>query len=169
RQRRTPGSVRRIIRGAWPLIVVPCVSYVAWQVYIRLELPKVPGAPQVAATGPPAGSITGFPDRLAPVLHGVAGVVSTWELIYVGLMLVAMLAAIVLVRRGSAAAMAALMFAAILTVVQFTDQWVLTRYSAPLFGALLIAGLDQRSRPVKAVCAAAGAMSIFLPWVIVGT
>jgi hypothetical protein len=54
-------------------------------------------------------------------------------------------------------------------VIVFGDQWGDTRYSAPLFGAVLIAGLDMRSRRAQLICALAAAMTLFLPAAIVGT
>jgi hypothetical protein len=79
-----------------------------------------------------------------------------------------MAVAIVLARRGSAAGVAALLFAATLTMISFGDQWGITRYSAPLFAMLLLSGLEQRSRVAVGICAAASATSMFLPWVITG-
>ena len=64
---------------------------------------------------------------------------------------------------------AALLFAISLTVIVFGDQWGDTRYSAPLLGAVLIAGLDMRSRRAQLICALAAGMTLFLPAAIVGT
>lgn len=168
RARRDRAQLGRIVRLAWPPVLMPAALYAAWQVYLRLQVPAIHGSVQVAASAAPSGTVTGFFDRLSPMLQGLGAATSRWELAYVGLMLAGMLAAIPLVRRGGAVGVTALLFAAMLLLVPFDDQWGITRYTAPLFGALLLAGLEQRSRPVKVLCAAAAGMSAFLPWVIVG-
>ncbi|MGH2859269.1 MAG: AZOBR_p60025 family cell surface glycopolymer formation protein [Solirubrobacteraceae bacterium] len=161
-------QLRRIASRAWPPVILPAAAYAAWQLYIRLQVPDVHGSVHVAASAAPAGAATAFLSRLAPMLRGFGTAASAWEMVYVALMLAGMLASIVIARRGSALGVAALLLSATLLVAPFDDQWVLSRYTAPLFGALLLAGLEQRSRPVKALCAGAAAMSMFLPWVIVG-
>ncbi|MHB1833913.1 MAG: hypothetical protein ACYCXW_03010 [Solirubrobacteraceae bacterium] len=168
RARRDWRAVFAVVRRAWPPLVVPTAAYAGWQAYVRLAVPHVPGSVSVAATAAPAGSAFGFFTRLGPMLHGLGTVVSSWELVYVGMMLAAMVLSILLARRGLAAGVAALGLAAVLLLVPFDDQWVLARYTAPLFGAVLIAGLEQRSRSATTLAAAAGAMSIFLPWMISG-
>ncbi|MGH2915033.1 MAG: hypothetical protein ACRDMX_08595 [Solirubrobacteraceae bacterium] len=169
--RRDRAALARTARFAWPSVVVPTVAYAAWQLYIRLAIPQIPGSVSVGVTAAPAGalSLTGLAARISPMLHGFGSLVSAWELVYVALTAVALGVAVWLARRGGVAALTALLCAATLTLIPFDDQWVLSRYTAPLFGALLLAGLvERRSRAARAVCLAAAAASVFLPWVITG-
>ncbi len=168
RARRDRRAVLALVRLAWPPVVVPTAAYAAWQAYVRLTVPHIPGSVSVAATAAPAGSPLAFLSKLAPMLHGFGSAVSSWDLVYAALMLAAMALSVWLARRGLAAGVSALGLAAVLLLVPFDDQWVLARYTAPLFGALLISGLEQRSRTARSLAAAAGAMSLFLPWVITG-
>ena len=169
RARHQRGAVRRIVAQTWPAIVVPAAAFLAWQAYIRFQVPTVPGSATAGTTAPPGGwSLTAFVDQIRQFLHGVSGTLGSWDVVYLALTLAAMVVAIVLARRGSAAGVAALLFAATLTVISFGDQWGITRYSAPLFAMLLLGGLEQRSRVAVGLCVAASATSIFLPWVITG-
>ncbi|MGH2872705.1 MAG: hypothetical protein ACRDL5_09635 [Solirubrobacteraceae bacterium] len=168
RARHSRRELVAVLRRAWPPVVVPSAAYVAWQAYVRLAVPHPAGSVSVAATAAPAGSATDFLAKLHPMLHGLGTAVSSWELVTVGLMLAAMVVSLWLARRGMAAGVAALGLAAVLLLVPFDDQWGLARYTAPLFGMLLIAGLAQRSRTATTLAAAAAAMSVMLPWVISG-
>ncbi|HLH65523.1 MAG TPA: hypothetical protein VKV27_07455 [Solirubrobacteraceae bacterium] len=161
--------VRALLRRAWPPLLIPTAAYAAWQAYLRLVPPTVPGAPvPAAAAAVPTGTAGGLWRRVEPVVHLPTTILSGWELVVVLLALAAMVTSAFLARRCRAAGVASLGLAATMLVAPFVDQWALARYTAPLFGVLLIAGLEQRSRAATAIAAAAGATSLLLPWVIAG-
>jgi hypothetical protein len=160
-------ALRRIWARSWPAMVLPVLSYLLWQVYIRLQTPAIPGTAPVGATGPPQSpSLTSIWERVHSLLGSAAPQVAYWELVYLVLIIVAAVAALRLAARGSAAGVAALLMGATLLIIDFGDQWGLTRYSAPLFAMVLVGGLERGSRLATRVCAAAAAMTICLPWVI---
>jgi hypothetical protein len=164
--RREPHALGDTLRRAWPAVAIPVAAFVAWQVYIhgRYSL----GA--AASNGPVLPPFKDFVNEIRYALKHDSGATALWDIVYLGLVLAAIGAAIsLIVRRISAPTVAALLFAISLTVIVFGDQWGDTRYSAPLLGAVLIAGLDMRSRRAQLICALAAGMTLFLPAAIVGT
>lgn len=158
-----------IVARAWPPVVLPVAAFGAWQAYIHLHSPVIAGAAKAGATSPLLlPSFSGLADRVRLLLSGTPPLIATWEVVYLVLVVAAALTALLLVRRGRAAGIGALLFAGTLVLIQFGDQWGLTRYTAPLFAMLLLVGLERQSRLAKTICVAATGMSLFLPWLIVG-
>jgi hypothetical protein len=165
RLRRDRPGLRRLFARSWPPVIVPAAAYLAWQAYIRLQAPVIPGAAKVGATSPPlTPSLAGVWDRVHQLLAGTVPLVAGWEVVYLVLIIIAIVAAIRLAFRGSAAGVSALLLASTLLVIQFGDQWGLVRYSAPLFAMVLIGGLQEGSRFGQRICIAAAGMSLYLPW-----
>ena len=155
---------------AWPPVVVPAVAYLAWQIYIHLQAPPAAaGVAKVGATAAtPLPSVTDILTRVQVLLQAGSGIIRVWEVVYLGLLVLGAGAAVLLARRGSAAGVAALLFAGVMLLISVPDQWSLTRYTAPVFAMLLLAGLEQRSRLARGVCVTATALTAFLPWLILG-
>lgn len=165
RTRREPAALRRAGRHAWPAVVVPGAAFVGWQAYIHFRV-RSGGA---AASPPVLPPFKDFVDEVRSAINNESPFVALWDIIYLGLVLAGMGAALALVRRGTmAAGVAAVLFAVNLTVIVFGDQWGDTRYSAPMFAALLLVGLERRSRPAIGICVAVAAMSLFVPAVATG-
>jgi hypothetical protein len=170
RVRRDHAAVKTLVRRAWPPVVIPLVSYAGWQVYIHGRY----SAGAAATSKPVLPPFRDFVNEVRVALHAGVPTAGMWDLVYVALMLAGIGAAIALLIRsfrcGQArvAAVAAVLFAAVLTVIVFGDQWGDTRYSAPLFAALLLGGLELRSRSALAVCAAVTAMTVVMPLALTG-
>jgi hypothetical protein len=164
RVHRTPGALRAAVRRAWPAVVIPAAAFLGWQAYIHARY----GAGAAAASSP----LTPFKDfvdevRYALAYDSPAGAV--WDLVYLLLVALGMGAAVTLVvRRRTAATIAAALFALSIPVIVFGDQWADTRYTAPLFVTLLVGGLEVGSRRTTAICAAVAGLTVFLPVAIVG-
>jgi hypothetical protein len=166
RVRREPGALGDALRRAWPAVVIPAAAFIAWQVYIRGRYSL--GA--AASSSPVLPPFKDFVDEVRYALRNDSASTALWDIIYLSLVVSAMVAAVVLVvRRVTAPTVAALLFTISLTVIVFGDQWGDTRYSAPLFACVLLAGLEQGSRRATLVCALAAGMTVFLPAAIVGT
>jgi hypothetical protein len=166
-------SLRRIAAFAAPVVLLPAVAFVGWQLYLHVRLGSVPvaaGQPALAVSQPiGVAPFHDFVDEIRRALRADAPLVELWELVYIALVLAGMGVSLTLLRRRpTAAGISAVLLGAILTVVIFGDQWGVARYSAPMFGALLLVGLEWRSRAALTICAAAAAMSIFIPFVATG-
>lgn len=167
RARRDRQELRRTWARSWPVMAAPVAAYAAWQIYIRVQTPAIPGTATVGATGPPQSpSLSRVWERVHALLNTAIPQVASWEILYLVLIVVAAVAALRLALRGSAAGVAALLMAATLLIIAFGDQWGLTRYSAPVFAMVLLGSLEHRSRLATAACALAAAMSLGLPWVV---
>jgi hypothetical protein len=157
-----PGAVRMAISRAWPALAIPVLAFAGWQAYIRLHVGSTAGA-----AGPPVSPLAGFIGALRQTWTVAGGATAVWNTVYLALVVIAALAAIRLAyQRLEATSVAAVLFAATLAVITFGDQWGTTRYTAPLFGTLVIVGLQRRSRSSLGICAAAAAMTVLLPWVV---
>jgi hypothetical protein len=173
RSRREPQAIRRAVSRAWPAVAVPAAAFMAWQAYIHgLHASGVAAAVQPIQPIQPL-----FSDFVAEARRTIAQdspFGAAWDLGYLTLTLAGMGAAIALVRREiTAASVAALLFALNLIVITFGDQWGLARYAAPVFAALLLGGLEQRSRfPASRVAVSisvvAAAMIVSVPLAIPG-
>ena len=164
RRRDQHGAWRRGLAQVWPVLLLPAAAVLGWQVYIHAKEASV-----AAATGPPVGLFSGYVNEVRTMIKHQPAAIAVWDTVYVSLMAVGSLVALWLLRRRvSAAGVAAVLFAATLTIIVFGDQWGDTRYSAPMFGALLIAGLELQSRSALTVCTLVTGMSLFLPVVAFG-
>ncbi|HWF72491.1 MAG TPA: hypothetical protein VG186_04055 [Solirubrobacteraceae bacterium] len=161
RARHEPGAMGRAAAEAWPVVLVPAAAFIAWQVYIDARYGSNVTSTSSASYQPPfVGLIREV--RRTFTLGSRRDIL--WDLAYLALILAGITAAIALVReKVTVAAVAAVAFGLSLLVVTFGDSWSYTRLSAPMFAALLIAGLQQRRRPVLLICAAAAVMTALVP------
>jgi hypothetical protein len=163
--RKVPGSLKRALAQSWPAVAIPAGAFLAWQLYIHGLY-----APTAAVVAKPVlPPLRDFVNEVTFALGHDSPLTAVWDLAYLGLILAGMCASLVmLLRRPSAPAMAAVLCGVSVSVIFFGDQWGDTRYSAPMFLALLLAGLESGSRRVPRLCAAVAAMTIFLPVAVVG-
>ena len=179
---RSASETRRRVTRAWPVVVVPMIIFIGWQLYTRsLTLPAVPSSPvtharAVAATRAPAGSdslvlppLSDFRTEIRRTMTIDTPSAAAWDLTYIALVLAGMVAAVAALRRGPwASTVTGVLTAAVLTVIFFGDQWGISRYGAPLFGALLLSGLRAGLRASPRLCAAAAALTLLIPFVVPG-
>jgi hypothetical protein len=166
--RHEPGAMRRVARNAWPPVVVPAIAFAAWHAYVYLRLGGNPASMSHAFLP----LFRGFIDEARHALANGSPSNTVWDLSYLALMAAGIASAIALVwRKVTVASVAALLFGSSLLMLLFGDPWSYTRLSAPMFAALLVAGLEQRDRPALLVCAAGAAMTAMMPlapWLGVG-
>lgn len=179
---RSASDSRRRVARAWPVVIVPVLFFVGWQLYTRsLTLPAVASAPLAHAratsiTRAPAGSDTlnlppfnDFKDEIRRTTTIDTPAATVWDLVYIALVLAGMVAAVAALRRGPwASTVTAVLSAAVVTVIFFGDQWGISRYGAPMFGALLLSGLRAGVRASPRLCAAAAALTLLVPFVVPG-
>jgi hypothetical protein len=153
-----------IVRRGWPAVALPVAAYVGWGAYLR-TLPPSTG------TGGATGDTPIFPpfrDFYVAAQHALAsGSVAhiLFVLPYLALTAGAIVLALWMLRRGRTAAlwMTVLYGVLVMPTIFLTDGIALTRYTAPLFLCLMLAGLENRSRPAIAIAAGATAMTFLLP------
>ncbi len=161
RGRGVPGTALGIVREVWPVVVVPTVVFGAWQLYVTARYGGSVSSPSSAFLPPFVGLI----DEVRHAVSDPSLRDQVWDLTYLALMAAGILASLWLVwRRATAAGVTALLFGLSLLVLVFGDPWSYTRLSAPMFAVLLLAGLEQRSRPALLVCVAAAAMTVLMPF-----
>jgi hypothetical protein len=162
RARGEPGALRRSASEAWPVVIVPTVAFIAWQIYVDARYGGNVGSTSSSSYQPP---FVGLVDEVRRTLALGSGRDILWELAYLGLISAGILAAIALLwQRVTVAGVAAAAFGLSLLVVTFGDPWSYTRLSAPMFATLLLAGLQLRNRPALLICVAAAAMTVVLPF-----
>ena len=154
------GCIRRALHRSWPPVVVPAVAFLGWQAYIDSRY-----GGNVLST---AQSLTvPFANFVAEARHALrqdAPLEGAWDLCFLTLTLTAMGAGVRLVsRRATAASLAALLFAASLTLLLFSDEWNDTRLSTPLFALVLLVGLEQQDGLAVRVCALGVALTALIP------
>lgn len=164
--RHQPGAIGDAVRRSWPTTVLPALLFAGWQIYIHIAVQRVGvGAAQLGAS--PVPSLTGYAGELRTIFAAPLNRYSLWDLSHLGLMAAASVTAVVRLRHGvSAMSVSAVLFAAVLVVIVFGDPWGETRYSAPLFGALVLSALERRSRPVLILSCAVAAMGALVPFVV---
>jgi len=182
RDRSAPHDRRRAA-SAWPVVIIPVVLFVGWQLYTKnLTVPLAPSGTVAAhasaapAARAPAGSdalqlppLNDFSIEIHRTLKIDPVPARIWDLAYIALVLAGMATAVALLRRGlKAATVTAVLTGVVLAVIFFGDQWGISRYGAPLFGALLLAGLGNALHGPPRMCAAAAALTVFVPFVIPG-
>lgn len=178
RDRSAPQGRRRAAR-AWPVVIIPVLAFVGWQLYTRsLTVPVAPSgaiatknASTAAAARAPAGSdvlqlppLNDFSIEIHRTLKIDPVPARIWDLAYIALVLAGMATAVALLRRGpKAPTVTAVLTGVVLAVIFFGDQWGISRYGAPLFGALLLAGLGNALRGPPRLCAAAALLTVLVP------
>jgi len=161
--RREPGALRRAVAAAWPALALPTVLFLGWQAYVHVRHGTGTSAPGTAFQAP----LVGLADEFGRSLRGTATISSSWDLAYLAAIVAGIGVAFAHVRRGiTAPGVAALLFGLILLVLTFGNDWSYTRLSAPLFAALLLAGLERRMRPALAVCTSVAVLGALVPFVI---
>jgi hypothetical protein len=162
-RRSDPGALRRAVRKVWPVVVGPTALYLAWQGYLHVRHVASTSDPGTAFRAP----FTGLFDEAQRALAGHLNAAGVWDLAYLALIVAGIGTAFVVLRRGiTAPAVAALLFGLVLLVLTFGNDWSYTRLSAPLFAALLLGGLERRTRPAIAVCSAVAALGALVPFVL---
>jgi len=163
-----PGTFRHAVRRSWPTIVLPTLMFAGWQIYIHIAVQRAGvGAAQLGAS--PVPSLAGYAGELHTIFAAPLSAYSLWDLVYLGLMAAGSIVALTRLRHGvNALSVSAVLFAAVLVVIVFGDPWGEARYSAPLFGALLLSGLERRSRSLVALCSAVAGMGVVAPLFIPG-
>jgi hypothetical protein len=154
-----------ILRRSWPAVVLPAGAYIGWKLYVTsLALPVVHGSSGSSVDTPIWPPFNGLRLAAEAAFSG-GGPGAVFILAYIALTVIGILVSIALLRRGPSApvVMAALYAVLVLPVLFFGDQIALTRYTMPMFLALLVAGLERRSRSALAISAAATATIALLP------
>jgi hypothetical protein len=163
-------AVRGVLARAWPAVAIPIAAFIGWRLYVASLAPAA-ASPTLAAAGhsglTPALPHFGFDNFLqaarAAIDQGPA-LRATWILTYLGLTVAAMLWGLVLLVRNRTAPVIVIPLLSLTLGFTFLgDQWALTRYTAPVFAALLLAGLKHRSRVALGLCAGAAMMTLLLP------
>jgi len=162
------GEGRRILKEAWPAVLVPVAVFVIWQAYAASRYGALLSSPGKAYLPPFVGVI----DEVHHALRDPSLRNTLWDLAYLAVMMLGIVAALDLLRRKrSAPAIAATLFGLGLLVLVFGDPWSYTRLSAPMFAVLLLGGLEQRRPLALAACAAAALLGLvvpFAPWLAAG-
>jgi hypothetical protein len=152
RQRRDRRALAALARRVWPVLVVPGTIFFAWQLYIRLRYTGAAAGGSGALA--PNPSLQPFGDFLSEARRTLAqdtGVAPAWDLAYMGLMLGAMAwSGLLAVRRPTAVTVTAAGLTALMPFVLFGDEWGLSRYGAPLFALLAVAGVMSEPGPRRA-------------------
>ena len=167
RARGRPAEVRTVLVRAWPAVVLPVIAFIGWRYYLgALHIPTAAGT---LSTGTSPAVFPPFNDFLVAaraVLHQGSVTRAVWVLTYLGLTAAGIVCGLTLLRRGTAAVIVlGPLFGVVLSVIFLSDQWALTRYTAPMFLALLLAGLEYRSRAALAICASAAVMTLLMPMI----
>ncbi len=162
-ERGTPGAPRRIALDVWPAVVLPTVALAGWHAYISLRTGGSVGG--AGLTLPFVNFVDEF-RSLGSTPTALAG----WEVAYLLLMIVAVAAALLSLRRQvTAANVAAALFALTVLVAPFNDAWGDARDSLPMLALLLVIGLERREPAWLGICVAAAAMTALVPLAIPGS
>ncbi|HET9102799.1 MAG TPA: hypothetical protein VFN55_05545 [Solirubrobacteraceae bacterium] len=169
--RRATGRARWAPLRAWPVLVIPLILFVAWQLYVRgLSVVTTHGGATHAAAGSDTASWPPFNDVKAEIQRSAAQdspAMTAWDVIYMALVIGATLNVITLLRRAPrAASITALLSGLIFGIIFLGDQWGVSRYGAPVLGAAVIAGLQLGRRGPPRWGAIAVAMTFFAALVI---
>lgn len=162
RARKAPGEARKQLLLGWPVVVVPTAAFAVWEAYVMMRY-----------GGPVGGAGLAFPyvNLIHEINRDFQGFLPTavWDLVYLGLVLAAIGAALISLRhRVTVTSAAACALALGVLVPTLGDVWSDTRLSAPFLALVLIDGLQRRSRSETLISAAAASMSIVAPLMIPG-
>jgi hypothetical protein len=161
--RRSPGALWRSARAVWPVLVIPAALFLAWRTYAQLRLGGTTAPPESAFDLP----VLGLLGQVPATVRGGLTVTGIWDLACLVGIFAGIGAAFALLRRTvSAPAVAAVLFGVVLLVLPFSSDWGYARESAPLFAALLLAGLGQRDRPAMTVCRAVAVLGALVPLMV---
>jgi hypothetical protein len=159
RGRHVPGELGRIARHGWPVIAVSAAAFLGWQAYLDLRF-----GTNASASSSYVFPLKSFFDEIRQSLTHASALAGAWELCFLALIALGLAASIALWRGGAnAVSIAAVLFGISLLPLTFGDFWSYTRLSAPMFAALLLAGLERGNRFALTVCASAAALTLFIP------
>jgi hypothetical protein len=151
------------VQAAWPVMVVPAVVFAGWQIYLRIRFPGSLSAPASAYQAP----FTALYLEARHALRSGPALGALWDLAYLSLMMAGIGASLRLSWRSpSAYRIAALLFGLSLLVLTFGSDWSYTRLSAPMFAALLLAGLEAGDRTALIICSGVAALGLVGPLVL---
>ena len=160
RERKRAGAMGAILIEAAPVVVLPALVFIGWQLYIDLRFGGNAAANSVAFLPPFVGVVK----EIKRTFHDHSARDIVWELTFIGLMGAGILAAARLVwQRVTAAGVAALLLGLSLLVLLFGDPWSYTRLSAPMFATLALSGVERRSWIALGVCTAGAALTLLMP------
>lgn len=160
--RHESGALRRAAR-VWPVLALPAVAFLAWQIYLETRLNGGAMPPASAFDLPLMGLLKQIPGALRTGLTPTA----VWNLALLGGIFAGVAVAFALVRRClSAPIVAAALFSAVVLVLPFGTDWGYSRESAPIFAALLLGALERRERSAVAVCVFMGVLGALMPLMI---
>jgi hypothetical protein len=155
-------SWRASAARVWPVVVLPLAVFAAWQSYLLVRY----GGPLGDATLQPLSNLVA---EVRGDLRSGLPFETGFDFVYIGLMLAAVIVAVLSVRRKltvlNAAALALTLGILLPTL---GDVWSDTRLSAPMFALLLLDGLERRDRRAIMIGTAAAAMSLLVPFAIPG-
>jgi hypothetical protein len=155
-------AVGELIRRTAPVVALPTAAFLLWHMYVLLRHGvAVPPANEFDLTG---GSLL---HQFSDALKGGPSLTGLWDVACLTTILIGIGAAIARLRQGiDAASVSALLFGLVLAVLTYGSEWGYTRESAPMFAALLLAGLPRRSRPAIAVCITVAVLGALVPFVL---
>jgi hypothetical protein len=162
RSRGEAGALGLAVRKAWPVVAIPLVAFVAWQVYVDARY----GGNAAATSSGFLPPFVGLKRELHNAAHASSRLTRAWDFAYLGLMVLAIGVALALAwRRVTVASAAAALFALSLLVLVFGDGWSYSRLSAPVLGALLLCGLGERTQSwrllsARTLCVLTAAMTV---------
>jgi hypothetical protein len=165
RSRSEPHNLRRTVMRVWPVLLIPTLAFVGWQIYIdaRFGTNVLSSSPGVR---PPLKNIV---DELRRSFRQDSPLAVLWDVSYLALALAGLIAAITLViRRVSSVTTAAFLFGLIFILLLLGDEWGDSRFGAPLFVTLLLAGLEMRARYAVRICVLAAALTALIPLALGG-
>jgi hypothetical protein len=167
RVRTSRSAVRSTLRGRWLPVIAPIAAYGGWLLYVSAVAGGASGS-VVTADNPTFPPFRPFYAAIKLVIDAGSPGPIVFALLYLGLVLAAIVASLFMLwRHRSAPVFMAVLYGWLVLPVSFlSDEMSLTRYTVPLFLVLLLAGLEHRSRPALAICAAATAMTALLPVLI---
>ena len=155
-------SWRATAARVWPVVVLPLAVFAAWQSYLVVRY----GGPLGDATLQPLSNLVA---EVRGDLRSGLPFETGFDFVYIGLMLAAVIVAVLTVRRElTVLNAAALALTLCILVPTMGDVWSDTRLSAPVFALLLLDGLERRDRRAITIGTAAAAMSLLVPFAIPG-
>lgn len=164
RARTQPGGWRPVLRQSGAIVIVPVIAFGLWQGYLALRYGGLVGTASAGIPGLNLVQEARWSIARAPVVTYTA-----WDVIYIVLIMVGVLAALTSLRGGiTIPGLAACAAALGVLLPTLGDVWSDTRLSAPLFALLLVDALQRRRRATLALCAAVTGMTLLTPISIPG-
>jgi hypothetical protein len=163
RARARPEAWRSVLQEGWPVIALPGLAFALWQGYVALRSGGLVGT-----------SNAGFPgfnliQEVGWSVGSHAFPYAAWDVVYVGLTVAGIGAAVASLRRGLTVPGLAACAASIgVLIPTLGDPYSDTRLTAPLFALLLVDALQRRRRFTLALCGAVAGMTVLAPLAIPG-